>query len=197
MNANENINWFWQEIDLEFLKSLMESGVDINSRDTNGQTILHAIVRDWHPDVALFVIRYIVFLRTALFLQEITFRRMIDIRKNKNLRDNLKSSFSSPGTMQTLTFRTSSVARPSISRVPSTIVTWSGCWWETVRTWTWKHTNNSTHLFTMLPCTTHWMLSRSFSNGTVPLPGEITGTVHLCSWQQREAVRKRWSFYSI
>lgn len=47
-----------QEIDLGFLKSLVDSGVNINSRDEHGQTILHAIVRDWHPDVALFAIRH-------------------------------------------------------------------------------------------------------------------------------------------
>ena len=46
-----------QEIDLGFLKSLVDSGVNINSRDEHGQTMLHAIVRDWHPDVALFAIR--------------------------------------------------------------------------------------------------------------------------------------------
>ena len=40
-----------------FLKSLVDSGVSINSRDQYGQTILHAIVRDWHSDVALFLIR--------------------------------------------------------------------------------------------------------------------------------------------
>ena len=44
-------------IDLVFLKSLVDSGVSINSRDQHGQTILHAIVRDWHSDVALFLIR--------------------------------------------------------------------------------------------------------------------------------------------
>ena len=46
-----------QEIDLGFLKSLVDSGVNINSRDEHGQTMLHAIVRDWHRDVALFAIR--------------------------------------------------------------------------------------------------------------------------------------------
>ena len=45
-----------QEIDLEFLQSLIDSGCDINCKDEHGQTILHAIVRDWHPDVALFAI---------------------------------------------------------------------------------------------------------------------------------------------
>ena len=46
-----------QEIDLSFLQSLVDSGVDINYRDEHGQTLLHALVRDWHPDVVLFAIR--------------------------------------------------------------------------------------------------------------------------------------------
>ena len=46
-----------QEIDLSFLQSLIDSGVNINCRDEHGQSILHAIVRDWHTDVALFAIR--------------------------------------------------------------------------------------------------------------------------------------------
>lgn len=46
-----------QEIDLSFLQSLVDSGVNINCRDEHGQTILHAIVRDWHTDVVLFAIR--------------------------------------------------------------------------------------------------------------------------------------------
>lgn len=46
-----------QEIDLAFLQSLIDSGVNINCADEHGQTALHAIVRDWHPDVALFAVR--------------------------------------------------------------------------------------------------------------------------------------------
>ena len=45
------------EIDLAFLQSLIDSGVDINCTDEHGQTALHALVRDWHPDVVLFAIR--------------------------------------------------------------------------------------------------------------------------------------------
>lgn len=45
------------EIDLAFLQSLINSGVDINAADEYGQTALHAIVRDWHPDVVSFIIR--------------------------------------------------------------------------------------------------------------------------------------------
>jgi len=46
-----------QEIDLTFLQSLIDSGCNVNCRDEYGQTMLHAIVRDWHSDVALFAIR--------------------------------------------------------------------------------------------------------------------------------------------
>ena len=46
-----------QEIDLSFLQSLIDSDVEINYQDQHGQTLLHAIVRDWHPDVAVFALR--------------------------------------------------------------------------------------------------------------------------------------------
>lgn len=42
------------KLDLNFLKSLIDSGVDINTKDEHGQTMLHACVRDWHSDVILF-----------------------------------------------------------------------------------------------------------------------------------------------
>lgn len=45
------------EIDLMFFKSLLDLGIDINATDENGQTALHAIVRDWHADVAYFAIK--------------------------------------------------------------------------------------------------------------------------------------------
>jgi len=45
------------EIDLAFLQSLINSGVDINCADEYGQTALHAMVRDWHPDVVLFAVK--------------------------------------------------------------------------------------------------------------------------------------------
>ena len=45
------------EIDLAFLQSLINSGVDINAADEYGQTALHAMVRDWHPDVVSFIVR--------------------------------------------------------------------------------------------------------------------------------------------
>lgn len=44
------------EVDLIFIKSLLSAGADINVADKYGQTILHAIARDWHTDVAKFVI---------------------------------------------------------------------------------------------------------------------------------------------
>ena len=34
----------------------MSAGADINIGDKYGQTILHAIARDWHKDIAQFVI---------------------------------------------------------------------------------------------------------------------------------------------
>ena len=60
------LKYFWmfqdqidkEEIDLNFIKSLVDTGVDINTRDEFGQTVLHAIVRDWHADVALFAVRH-------------------------------------------------------------------------------------------------------------------------------------------
>lgn len=45
-----------EEIDLSFIHSLVSAGADINIGDKYGQTILHAIARDWHKDIAQFVI---------------------------------------------------------------------------------------------------------------------------------------------
>lgn len=45
-------------IDLNVVKSLVDSGVDINLSDEYGQSLLHAFVRDWHSDVTLFAIRH-------------------------------------------------------------------------------------------------------------------------------------------
>lgn len=44
-------------IDLQFIKCLLDFGIDINKGDDLGQTILHAFVRDWHPDLIYFAIR--------------------------------------------------------------------------------------------------------------------------------------------
>lgn len=45
-------------IDLNFIKEMLDYGVSINETDVFGQTVLHAIVRDWNPDVATFAIKY-------------------------------------------------------------------------------------------------------------------------------------------
>ena len=50
-NDNENI-------DLNFVEALLQSGADINFSDRHGQTIMHEISRAWHPDVALFAIQH-------------------------------------------------------------------------------------------------------------------------------------------
>ena len=45
-----------EEIDLTFILSLLSAGADVNIGDKYGQTILHAISRDWHKDIVRFVI---------------------------------------------------------------------------------------------------------------------------------------------
>eukprot|EP00795_Rhopilema_esculentum_P002479 gene2479-18141_t len=45
-----------ERVDLVFLKSLLRAGANINIGDKYGQTILHAVARDWHIDVARYVI---------------------------------------------------------------------------------------------------------------------------------------------
>lgn len=40
----------------KYISALLRSGADINSTDKCGQTVLHAATRDWHPDVARFLI---------------------------------------------------------------------------------------------------------------------------------------------
>ena len=45
-----------EEIDLIFITSLLSAGADINVGDKYGQTILHAVARDWNTDIAKFVI---------------------------------------------------------------------------------------------------------------------------------------------
>lgn len=60
------LTYFWaftnsldkKDIDLNLIKKTLDHGTDINTRDDLGQTILFAIVRDWHVDVTLFAIRY-------------------------------------------------------------------------------------------------------------------------------------------
>ena len=45
-----------EEVDLKFVLSLLSAGADINIGDKYGQRILHAVSRDWHTDIAKFVI---------------------------------------------------------------------------------------------------------------------------------------------
>lgn len=46
-----------KNVDLRYVKSLKSAGANFNFSDQFGQTILHAAVRDWHPDVAKYLIR--------------------------------------------------------------------------------------------------------------------------------------------
>ena len=41
-------------IDLDFIRSMVEGGASMAACDKYGQTILHALVRDWHPDTIRF-----------------------------------------------------------------------------------------------------------------------------------------------
>ncbi|XP_046853071.1 transient receptor potential cation channel subfamily V member 3-like [Xenia sp. Carnegie-2017] len=41
--------------DFQFVKSLLDSGADVNTTDVNGQTILHEVARSWQTDVAVFL----------------------------------------------------------------------------------------------------------------------------------------------
>eukprot|EP00794_Sanderia_malayensis_P006340 gene6340-7066_t len=43
-------------IDVQYIVALLAAGADINVTDRYGQTALHAAARDWHPDVARFLI---------------------------------------------------------------------------------------------------------------------------------------------
>ena len=47
-----------EDVDLNFVEALLQSGADINFSDRHGQTIMHEISRAWHPDVALFAIQH-------------------------------------------------------------------------------------------------------------------------------------------
>lgn len=44
------------EIDLNFIKSMIDAGVDVNRTDKYGQTVLYSAVRDWHHEVTQFLI---------------------------------------------------------------------------------------------------------------------------------------------
>ena len=44
------------EVDVEYLHSLKRAGANYDFPDLYGQTALHAAVRDWHPDVAKYLL---------------------------------------------------------------------------------------------------------------------------------------------
>lgn len=44
------------ELDLDFIESLVNNGANINTTDRFGQTVFHEVARTWHPDVALFLL---------------------------------------------------------------------------------------------------------------------------------------------
>ena len=50
LTENFSINY----IDLDFIKTMVQGGASMSSVDKHGQTILHALVRDWHPDTVRF-----------------------------------------------------------------------------------------------------------------------------------------------
>lgn len=44
------------ELDLDFIESLLNNGADINTSDRYGQTVFHEIARTWHCDVGQFLL---------------------------------------------------------------------------------------------------------------------------------------------
>ena len=42
--------------DYQFVKSLLDSGADVNTPDKNGQTILHEVARSWDTDIVEFLL---------------------------------------------------------------------------------------------------------------------------------------------
>ena len=50
-SGNEN-----DELDLDFIESLVNNGVDINMVDKYGQSVFHEVARTWHPDVGVFLL---------------------------------------------------------------------------------------------------------------------------------------------
>ena len=47
-------NFATREIDLSFIRSMIDNGASLTAADKYGQTILHALVRDWHADTIRF-----------------------------------------------------------------------------------------------------------------------------------------------
>lgn len=46
------------ELDLDFIESLLTNGADINMMDKYGQTIFHEVARTWHIDVGTFLLAH-------------------------------------------------------------------------------------------------------------------------------------------
>lgn len=44
------------ELDLDFIESLLNNGADINMTDRYGQTVFHEVARTWHCDVGYFLL---------------------------------------------------------------------------------------------------------------------------------------------
>lgn len=44
--------------DYDFVKSLLDSGADVNTPDKNGQTILHEVARSWDTEIVTFLMKY-------------------------------------------------------------------------------------------------------------------------------------------
>ena len=45
------------ELDLDFIESLLNNGADINMSDRYGQTVFHEVARTWHCDVGHFLLK--------------------------------------------------------------------------------------------------------------------------------------------
>ena len=44
-------------VDFDFVDSLLDGGALVNSTDRHGQTVFHEVARNWHPDVAYFLLQ--------------------------------------------------------------------------------------------------------------------------------------------
>ncbi len=45
-------------VDFDFVESLLDGGACVNSTDKHGQTVMHEVARNWHPDVAFFLLQH-------------------------------------------------------------------------------------------------------------------------------------------